>query len=153
MTIVVNLGHDLVCEPEPESYLSGADVFRVITGANQGLCTRWWCSPYRELQNRVQVISQVLISLKFVYSLKKTVLRVLLFFFLLPVKILTSSSLPPSAQLPVFLLVPPSNYHLVNFPFHFCHKSPLMLIATLPALSSLSLLCTVICFGCLTPGI
>lgn len=41
MTIVVNLGHDLVCEPEPESYLSGADVFRVITGPNQGLCTRW----------------------------------------------------------------------------------------------------------------
>lgn len=39
MTTVVNLGHDLVCEPE--SYLSGADVFRVITGANQGLCTRW----------------------------------------------------------------------------------------------------------------
>lgn len=35
---------------QPGSYLSGADVFSVITGASQGLATAWRCSPNRKLQ-------------------------------------------------------------------------------------------------------
>lgn len=40
-----------------------------------------------------------------------------------------------------------------SFWCHKYHKSPLIFISTLPALSSLTLLCTVSCFGWLTPGI